>query len=116
MKLKRNYKIGLLFFLAFVIGMLLINLFEAQFDETTWKTKPNFRYEMVDDIIERGIFIGKKQKEIISLLGKPYKAKQTENDYFIYHIGEPPSFFNTKTEFLQITFKNQKVIKVSLTQ
>jgi len=116
MKLKRNYTIGLFFFLAFAISMLLINLFEAKFDETTWKTKPDFRYEMVDDIIEKGIFIGKKQKEIISLLGKPNKIKQTESDYFIYSIGKPTSFFNDKAEFLQITFKNKEVIKVSLAQ
>lgn len=113
LKLKRNDKIGLFFFLAFAISSSLIYLFEERFDKNTWRTEPRTRYKMVDDIIEEKLFVGKTKQEIIALLGKPYDTKLSENEYFIYKVGTPPSFFNAKDEFLLIVFKNQEVIKVS---
>ncbi|WP_299890355.1 hypothetical protein [uncultured Lacinutrix sp.] len=112
-KLKRNNKIGLFFFMAFVISLTLIYVFEEQFDKNTWQTDPLTRYKMVDDIIEKRVFIGKTKQEIISLLGEPYEIKSSESNYFIYKVGTPPSFFKTKKQFLLIVFNNQEVVKVS---
>ena len=112
-RLKRNDKIGLFFFVAFVISMSLIWLFEERFDKNRWKTEPSKRYVMVDDVIESQLLIGKTKDEVILLLGQPNSSASLEKDLFLYRIGQPPSFFDSKEVQLLIVFDKNLVIQVS---
>ena len=114
LKLKRNDKIGLFLFVAFIISSSLLWLFEERFKKNQWKTNPAQRYKMVDDLIESQILIGKTKDDVIFLLGKPNLSSTTENDMFTYRLGEPPSFFEAKRELLLILFVNQRVKKTTL--
>jgi len=114
LKLKRNDKIGLFFFVAFIISSSLIWLFEEQFSKEQWIGKPAQRYKIVDDLIESQILIDKTKAEVIALLGNPFSSSTTEKDIFIYRLGDQPSFFKSRKEHLLIVFVNQKVGKVTL--
>ncbi len=112
-QLKRNDKIGLIFFIAFVLSMLLIYQFEERFDQERWRSQPRMRYKMADDIIESQLLIGKPKDEVIVILGKANSSLSEEKDLFFYRLGTPPSFFEAKREQLLIIFVDQKVIEVA---
>lgn len=116
LQIKRNDKIGLFFFVAFIISMSLIWLFEERFDKERWRSEPATRYKMVDDVIESQLLMGKTKDEVIVLLGKPNSSSTIEKDLFLYRLGQQPSFFEAKREQLLIVFENQKVIKVTIVQ
>ncbi|MFK7781927.1 hypothetical protein [Psychroserpens sp.] len=113
-KLKRNDKIGLLFFVAFVLSTSLIYLFEERFDKNLWSTQPSKRHEMVDDLIESQILINKTKDEVIDILGEPNSSFTNEKDVFTYRLGQAPSFMKSKRERLLIVFEANKVSKVTL--
>ncbi len=116
LQLKRNDKIGLLFFIAFVLGTSLIYQFEERFDEDIWRSQPIRRYKLADDIIESQLLIGKTKDEVIAFLGEPYSTVSLKEVSFIYRLGKPPSFLEPKMELLVIVFVNQKVIEVTRMQ
>jgi hypothetical protein len=109
-------QIGLLFFIAFVAGTILIYQFEERFDENIWRSEPARRYNLVDDIIESQLLIGKTKDEVIALLGDSYSTLSLNQESFIYSLGKPPSFFEPKEELLVIVFVNQKVKEVTRLQ
>lgn len=113
LKLKRIDKIGLFFFVALIISTFLIYLFEERFDKNQWRSDPLRRYQMVDDIIESQLLIGKTKDEVIFLLGEPNSSISGKRDVFLYRLGNPPSFFESKKEQLLIAFENEKVMKVA---
>ena len=113
-KLNRTFKIVLFLFVAFVISMSLIWIFEEQFDKTRWDMDPSRRYKMVDDLIESQLLMGSTKCQVISILGKPSSSTQGDRDAFIYDIGDPPSFFDSRKEHLLIIFIDQKVDEVTL--
>lgn len=113
-RLKRNDKIGLFFFLAFIISTSLIWLFEERFNEEQWAENPSQRYKMVDDLIESQLLMDKSKSKVVALLGQPTSQSNVEKDIFIYRIGKQPSFFESRREHLLIIFINQKVDEVTL--
>lgn len=113
-RLKRNDKIGLFFFVAFVISTSLIYLFEERFDKNKWSTSPSQRHQMVDDVIESQMLLGKTKDEVIFILGEPNSSVSNEKDVFLYRLGQAPSFIESKREQLLIAFENNKVYKVTL--
>jgi hypothetical protein len=116
LQLKRNDKIGLLFFIAFVLGTSLMYQFEERFDENIWRSEPSRRYKLADDIIESRLLIGKTKVEVVALLGDSYSTLSLNKESFIYRLGKPPSFLEPKMELLLIVFVNQKVIEVTRIQ
>jgi hypothetical protein len=114
-KLKRNDKIGLFLFAAFVITTSLIYLFEERFDKHEWRRDPARRYQMVDDVIESQMLMDKSKNEVIELLGEPNSSVSAEKDVFLYRLGNPPTFFESKREQLLIVFEDGKVYKVATT-
>ena len=116
LRLKRNDKIGLFFFVAFIISTSLIWLFEERFKRQQWRSEPARRYKMVDDLIESQLLIDKTKDEVIVILGKPNSISTIEKDVFAYRLGEQPSFFEASREQLIVIFVNQKVEKVTLAQ
>lgn len=113
-RLKRNDKIGLFFFTAFVISSSLIWLFEERFNEDQWASNPSQRYKMVDDLIESQILIDRSKAEVKDILGEPSSQSNDDKDIFVYNIGKQPSFFENRREHLLIIFQLQKVDEVTL--
>jgi hypothetical protein len=113
-RLKRNDKIGLFFFTAFVISSSLIWLFEERFNEDQWASNPSQRYKMVDDLIESQILINRSKAEVKNILGEPSSQSNDDRDIFVYNIGKQPSFFENRREHLLIIFELQRVDEVTL--
>ncbi|RNC87799.1 MAG: hypothetical protein ED556_01005 [Winogradskyella sp.] len=112
-KLKRKGRLVLFFFLAVVVSILLMQFFEERFNQEIWHTAPEERYKMLDDILENKFLIGKTKQDVISILGEPDKTLISEGDYFVYELGDPPSFFDSDPQYLLITFENDTVVKLS---
>ena len=115
-KLKRNDKIGLTFFLAFIISMSLIWLFEERFEADRWRSNPGKRYQMAKNIIEEDLLNEKSRDEVIQLLGIPKASKSTDINVMVYELGTPPSFFDAEPQQLVIRFLNGKVRAVAVVQ
>ncbi len=112
LKLKRNDKIGLFFFVAFVLSTTLTWLFEERFNEQQWRSERTTRYKLAEDIMESELLIGKTKQEVIALLGSPSPSTLTGNDHLVYALGKPPSFLESKAEKLVIVFENSFAIEV----
>ena len=112
-RVKRNDKIGFLFFLAFVLATSLIWLFEERFDQDLWQNQPSMRYKLADDLIESELLIDKTKAQVIELLGEPTSTVGLNKESFFYKLGKPPSFLESKVEVLHIVFENEKVIEVN---
>ena len=115
-KLKRNDKIGLVFFLAFIISMSLVWLFEERFDQEQWRSNPGKRYKMAKNIIEQDLLDNKSKEEVIQILGEPVTAEFSDNNILIYQLGTPPSFFDAEPQQLVVRLVNEKVVAVAVVQ
>ncbi len=113
-RLKRLDKIIIFFVLAFFISLSLIQLFEKRFDETQWAADPLHRYKMIDNLIESQFIMDKTKQEVLQILGEPTSRSISQEEFFIYDIGDPPSFFDSRKEHLMIIFENEKVKEVTL--
>ena len=112
LKLKRNDKIGLFFFVAFVLSTTLIGLFEKRFNQQQWQSERTTRYKLAEDIMESEMLIGKTKKEVIALLGPASPSSLTGSDHLLYYLGKPPSFFEAKEEKIVVVFNENRVIEV----
>ena len=72
-------QIGLLFFIAFVAGTILIYQFEERFDENIWRSEPARRYNLVDDIIESQLLIGKTKDSDIYVADPWFRKRESKN-------------------------------------
>ena len=108
-------QIGLILFSSFVIAMSLHYFFENRFNEERWKENKSKRYEMLDDIMDRDLFINDTKKEIIQQLGYPKNANSLESDIYNYYIGRELRFSNNQITHLTLVFKNGRVSKVHKT-
>lgn len=109
-------QIGLILFCAFVLATTIIYQFEERFSESLWKSQPTLRYKLADDIIDRELFIGKSQKEIISILGRPSNFNLNGDVSFRYNLGVKPSFSESTRVQLLIVFNDNKVSAVSVVE
>ncbi len=80
------------------------------FNKQKWESDTEKRYELSEDLIESKILIGKTKKEVIEILGEPDGWK--EDDYWSYYLGFKPSLLGIDPDYLDINFKNNKVITV----
>lgn len=108
--MKTSFKVGLFFIIATIITLVLVFSFQKDFSVEKWQNEPQKRYQMIDDILESKRFMNQTKKEIIELLGQPNQVNQ---ERFLYDLGQPESFFNSKSEILVLYFKNDKVNKVT---
>ncbi|TCK65122.1 hypothetical protein DFQ05_2335 [Winogradskyella wandonensis] len=113
LRLKRKDQIGFTFFLAFVISTSLIWFFEERFNQEIWLSDTTERYKMLDDILENKFLMDKTKQEVILLLGEPDADSNSEDNFLIYRLGKPPSFFESEPQYLLVTFENEKVVKLS---
>ncbi len=95
---------------------------EKEFDNESWTEKPGLRYEMIDNMIETNFLIGKSKKEIVNLLGNVewlswnYASNEYDANIWNYGLGLIPGAFKDIKEDVEISFSNNKVSKVKLSQ
>jgi len=93
-----------------------------QFESKAWNEKPGLRYEMIDQMINDNFLIGKSKEEVSNLLGKVQwlSWNKTTNDFdpnvWNYGLGLIPGAFKNIKEDVEITFKNDKVSLIKLSQ
>lgn len=114
-KNNQTNQIGLILFMSFVVSTSLHYFFENRFSETRWKESTMRRYQMLDDIIDRELFINDTKSEIINQLGQPNEFYTEEADLFNYYIGNRARFSNNQIKQLTLIFKNNRVHKVTVT-
>ena len=108
-------QIGLILFSSFVIATSLHYFFENRFTESRWKESPMRRYKMLDDIINRNLFVDDTKKEVINQLGEPNEIYSETIDAFNYYIGEGARFSNNQIKQLTLIFENNRVTEVTVT-
>ena len=109
-------KILLFLVLGTIIGLLLINALEENFDKHNWKQDPLHRYEMSKDIVESRLLIGKNKEEVLELLGMSDSSTYKGKPHLLYKLGKPPSFFNESELIMVVVFKDSLVDKVLLSE
>lgn len=107
-------QVGLILFLAFVISTSLVYLFEERFNEEKWRQNRMRRYEMLDDILDRNLFIDDTKKEVLHQLGYPSILNSSTTDQFNYYVGEGVRLSNDQPVMLTLIFENNRVTKVLL--
>ncbi|WP_339623099.1 hypothetical protein [uncultured Winogradskyella sp.] len=107
-------QVGLILFSSFVIGTSLIYVFEQRFNEERWKENRMQRYKMVDDIIDRNLFVNDSKNDVIDQLGAPKILNSSTTNQFNYYIGEGLRFSNSKPAMLTLIFENNKVTQVKI--
>ena len=84
---------------------------EIVFDKELWINNKEDRYMMSKNLIESKVLIGKNLKEVTELLGTDYSS-YTENTISYYLGFIPSSVGNLDPDLLELTFENDKVIKI----
>ena len=89
---------------------------QKYFDNSEWKSKPALRYEMIDQVINEDILIGKTKTEVEQLLGKAEwftwdeTLKAHNNNKWNYGLGIEPKIFNDERDCIEFTFKQNKLV------
>ena len=106
--------ISTLFIYAAIIMLWIISISfypSHDFDKQKWFDDHEKRYELSADIIDSKVLIGKSKEEIREMLGDEENSDLSDN--WIYYLGFRPQLFVIDPDYLDLTFKNNKVIKVS---
>ena len=102
-------------FIYLVIVMLWIMSISyypsADFDKQKWQNDIEKRYELTDDLIDNEVLIGKSMKQVKKLLGNDYQ--ESGKDRWSYYLGTKPGLFAIDPDYLDIDFKNGRVIQVT---
>ena len=107
----------------FYVFYPFINIFSSYhhqkyFETEAWKEKPALRYEMIKEIIDDSLFIGKNKQEVETLLGKSEwfgwddSIKANSLEKWNYNLGFEPGAFNMMQECFELEFKNNIVTNV----
>ena len=98
------------------ILIILVFVFSASyypthnFNKLKWLSDSEKRYELSGNLIESKILTGKTKRQMTEILGEPDGAKQ--ENYWSYYLGFKPSIGGIDPDYLDIEFKNDKVITV----
>jgi hypothetical protein len=102
----------LIYVAVFMIWVISISYYPSnEFDKQKWHKDIDKRYELSEDIIENEILLGKTTDEVKTLLGDDYQ--QSGPDTWSYYLGFKPQLFGIDPDYLEIEFKDGRVIKVS---
>ena len=83
---------------------------ESDFDKQKWSLNKEKRFELSEDIIESKMLIGKTKTEVYQLLGE--EGNSIERDRWEYYLGFVPGIANIDPDYLEIEFKNGRVVSV----
>ncbi len=98
----------------------VINIFssyhhEKYFKSEAWKETPRLRFEMLNNIIEDSLLIGKNKAEVKALLGTSEwygwddSIKANSPEKWNYNLGFKPGAFNNMQECIELHFINDTV-------
>jgi hypothetical protein len=98
------------------IGLGLLWIFsisyypKRDFDKQEWFNDKDERYELSRNIIESKMLIGKSKTQIRQLLGDEDNSDSL--NIWTFGLGIRPELFNIDDSYLQVEFKNDKVVNV----
>tara|TARA_R110002050_G_scaffold74772_6_gene160324 strand:- start:92425 stop:92910 length:486 start_codon:yes stop_codon:yes gene_type:complete len=98
----------------------VVNIFssyhhEKYFKVQTWEKIPRLRYEMLNNIIDDSLLIGKSKQETKALLGASEwygwddTIKANNPEKWNYNLGFKPGAFNNMQECIELEFTNNAV-------
>lgn len=104
----------------FYVFYPVINIFgsyhhEKYFNAEAWEEAPELRFEMLNNMIEDSLLIGKAKSEVQQLLGKSEwygwddTIKANSEDKWNYNLGFKPGAFNKDQECIELQFIDDKV-------
>ncbi|AUS06414.1 hypothetical protein [Pseudotamlana carrageenivorans] len=104
----------------FYVFYPIINIFsnyhhEKYFNAEAWEEDPELRFEMLHNILEDSLLIGKSKIEVKQLLGESEwygwndSIKANSEDQWNYNLGFKPGAFNKDQECIELLFTNNKV-------
>ncbi|MBU2951758.1 hypothetical protein KO493_13750 [Tamlana agarivorans] len=104
----------------FYIFYPIVNIFsnyhhEKYFNAKAWEKNPELRFEMLDNIIQDSLLIGKQKKEVKNLLGASEwfgwddNLKANSPEKWNYNLGFEPGAFNNSQECIELNFEDDKV-------
>lgn len=95
------------------VGVIMIWFFistsveKKEFNKSSWIDNPDYRYELVDDLIVNNKLIGLTHKEVNNLLGEADYVHESITGYNIGYSNEV--FMNLDPDWLEIEFESGKV-------
>ncbi len=100
--------IYVVFVLAFFNGLAYEP--KKSFDKESWFAEKNRRFEMRDDIVASGVFIGKNKTEVLETIGQP--EANVINNVWKYYLGTSSAIFGVQHNYIILTFNNGKVSNI----
>lgn len=103
--------------LIIYIGIIELYIFSItreisrDFDQSTWMTNQDERFEMADDLIKRKVLYEKDSTQVKLLIGNP-NWQDSLNMKWTYDMGSGGGGLGFLFHMLEITFASTKVIKV----
>ena len=98
-----------------VIICIVIYKYNYTFSSSRWIQFPDERTKMVSDMLEKNDLTGKTREEIKDLLGDETKTGYFKsNDNCVYYLGAERGLFSIDSEWLVITFANNKVVSTEI--
>ena len=107
--------VGTVFF-SICIVQLGVNEYNSKFRIDRWLEDEGNRVYMIDDLLAQHKLVGKSNKEIIQLLGRPTKtSKSEEMNQTVYYLGDERGFISIDSERLILQFDNDdKVVEYTI--
>jgi hypothetical protein len=89
---------------------------KSNFSSERWLVNSDERVYMVDDLLSRTKLIGRSKEEVITLLGKPDDPEYfTDDNNFVYYLGNERGFISIDSELLVIWFDvDETVLKYEI--
>jgi len=88
------------------------NTLDWSFTVEKWKSHPQERVYMVDEMLKKYELRGRNREEVENLLGKP---DQQKDDVVVYVLGDERALFSIDSEYLIIRYdQNEKVSNYSI--
>ena len=111
----------------FYVVYPMINIFtnfhhQKHFKSESWIEEPSLRYEMIDELVNENLLIGKTKTEVLEILGKAewlswdYKQNKHNINAWNYSLGIEPGAFNTFKECATFIFENDKLKSIKTYQ
>ena len=84
---------------------------KKSFDKESWFAEKNRRFEMRDDIVASGVFIGKNKTEVLETIDHQ-PEENVINNVWKYYLGTSTAIFGVQHNYIILTFNNGKVSNI----
>lgn len=94
-KMNDSHMLPLSLLAAFVTGIIInciihnsVFVYVSNFTRSKWKSLPDIRYYMIDDLENEHEITGKTEQDILYLLGEPTYVQERETKQYSYYVGK----------------------------